>query len=240
MRCSCGPSLRDSGKLVVLFEHFRQNQGGDGFNAVAPGDYRDWRSQTRGFEDMAAMRGYGGILSGMRSELPEVVQSAGDRPISFHFSAWLPCLAASSQRPKTSRKVSAWSCSRGACSSAALPEILPSSANRFDLDTISTTVVGVLPSWFTYPDARIQFWLPYAQTFSPEDYAMHDGHQSLVVARLKPGVSTVSATREVSALQYRIHLANASKPVAEDVWSRPMIDDLVKDVRTPLSYCSVR
>jgi hypothetical protein len=54
------------------------------------------------------------------------------------------------------------------------------------------------------------------------------------VARLKPGVSAAAATREVSALQYQIHLANASKPVAEDVWFRPMIDDLAKNVRTPL------
>jgi len=38
----------------------------------------------------------------------------------------------------------------------------------------------------------------------------------------------------VSALQSQIHVANASKPVAEDVWFRPMIDDLAKNVRTPL------
>ena len=69
--------FRDSGKLVMLYEHFRHNTGGDGFNTVAPGDYRDWRSQTHGFEDLAAMRSYGGILSGVHSELPEVVQSAG-------------------------------------------------------------------------------------------------------------------------------------------------------------------
>jgi len=92
----------------------------------------------------------------------------------------------------------------------------------------------VLPPWFTYPDARTQFWLPYAQTFSPENYGEHDGHQSLVVARLKPGVSAEAATREVSALQYQIHLANANRPVAEDVWSRPIIDEVVKNVRTPL------
>ena len=50
--------FRDSGKLVMLYEHYRHNKGGDGFNAVAPGDYREWRSQTHGFEDMAAMRSY--------------------------------------------------------------------------------------------------------------------------------------------------------------------------------------
>ena len=53
-----------------------------------------------------------------------------------------------------------------------------------------------------------------------------------MIARLKPGVSAEAAAHEASAVQYRIHLANASKHVAEDVWSRPMIDDLVKGVRT--------
>src|ERR1700733_11593733 len=51
--------FRDPGHLVMLYEHYRHGRG-DGFNAVAPGDYRDWRSQTHGFEDLAAMRGYGG------------------------------------------------------------------------------------------------------------------------------------------------------------------------------------
>src|ERR1700722_3957149 len=69
--------FRAPGNLVMLYEHYRQNPGGDGFNPVAPGDYRDWRSQTHSFEDMAAMRNYGGVLSGVQSELPEVVQSAG-------------------------------------------------------------------------------------------------------------------------------------------------------------------
>ena len=76
--------------------------------------------------------------------------------------------------------------------------------------------------------------MPYAQTFTESDYSIHDGHQSEVVSRLRPDVSVASATHEVSAVQYGIHLANASKPVAEDVWSRPMIDDLVKGVRTQL------
>jgi predicted permease len=94
--------------------------------------------------------------------------------------------------------------------------------------------VGVLPRWFTYPDVRTQLWVPYAQTFTTDEYAVHDNHQSHVVARLRPGVSATAATKEVSALQYRLHEANASKPVAEEAVYRPMIDDVVRDVRTPL------
>jgi predicted permease len=233
--------FHDSGKLVMLYEHYRYTKGGDGYNAVAPGDYRDWRSQTHGFEDMAAMRGYGGIFSGVHSELPEVAQSAGGSANLFPLLGVTPAFGRTfteaEDQPKGEPVVLlTWSLFQRRF--AGDPSII---GKQIHLDTIPTTVVGVLPSWFTYPDARIQFWMPYAQTFSESDYGIHDGHQSEVVARLKPEVSVDAATREVSALQYRIHLANASKPVAEDVWSRPMIDDLVKGVRTQLLVlmCSV-
>ncbi|HKO14548.1 MAG TPA: ABC transporter permease, partial [Acidobacteriaceae bacterium] len=194
----------------------------------------DWRSQTHSFEDMAAMRGYGGIISGVHSELTEVVQSAGGSANLFPLLGVSPVFGRTfteaEDQPQGQRVVLlTWSIFQRRF--AGDPSII---GKQVHLDTIPTTVIGVLPSWFTYPDAKIQFWLPYAQTFSPEDYGEHDGHQSMVVARLKPGVSAAAATREVSALQYRIHVANASKPVAEDVWFRPMIDDLAKNVRTPL------
>ena len=226
--------FRDSGKLVMLYEHFRQNKGGDGFNAVAPGDYRDWRSQTHGFEEMAAMRGYGGILSGVHSELPEVTRSAGGSANLFSLLGVAPAFGRTFTEAENQPKgepvvLLTWSLFQRRF--AGDPSII---GKQIHLDTIPTTVVGLLPSWFTYPDARIQYWMPYAQTFSESDYGMHDGHQSKVVARLKPDVSLEAATHEVSAVQYRIHLANASKPVAEDVWSRPMIDDLVRGVRTQL------
>ncbi len=226
--------FRDSGKLVMLCEHYRHNEGGDGFNAVAPGDYRDWRSQTHGFEDMAAMRGYGGILSGVHSELPEVVQSAGGSANLFPLLGVTPAFGRlfteAEDKPKGVPVVLlTWSLfqRRFAGDPCMIGKLI-------HLDTIPTTVVGVLPSWFTYPDARIQYWMPYAQTFSEGDYDMHAGHQSEVVARLKPDISVEAATHEVSAVQYQIYLAHPTKPIAEDVWSRPMIDDLVRNVRTQL------
>ena len=226
--------FRDPGRLVMLYDHFRHGHG-DGFSTVAAGDYRDWRAQSHGFEDMAAMRAYGGIISGVQSELPEVVQSAAGSANLFPLLGVSPVLGrtftdAEDQPEGQPVVLLTWSIFQRRF--AGDPSII---GKQVHLDTKPTTVIGVLPSWFTYPDAKIQFWLPYAQTFSysPGDYG-HADHQSMVVARLKPGVSAAAATREVSALQYQIHLANASKPVAEDVWSRPMIDDLAKNVRTPL------
>ena len=196
--------FRDSGKLVMLYEHYRHNKGGDGFNAVAPGDYREWRSQTHGFEDMAAMRSYGGILSGVHSELPEVAQSAGGSANLFPLLGVTPAFGRlfteAEDKPKGEPVVLlTWSLFQRRF--AGDPSII---GKQIHLDTIPTTVVGVLPSWFTYPDARIQYWMPYAQTFSEGDYGMHAGHQSEVVARLKPDVSVEAATHEVSAVQYQI------------------------------------
>jgi len=226
--------FRDSGKLVMLYEHYRHNKGGDGFNAVAPGDYREWRSQTHGFEDMAAMRSYGGILSGVHSELPEVVQSAGGSANLFPLLGVTPAFGRlfteAEDKPKGEPVVLlTWSLFQRRF--AGDPSII---GKQIHLDTIPTTVVGVLPNWFTYPDARIQYWMPYAQTFPDGYYDAHADHQSEVVARLKPDVSVEAATHEVSAVQYRIYLTHPTKPIAEDVWSRPMIDALVRNVRTQL------
>jgi len=51
--------FRDPARLVMVYEHFR---GGElSYHPVAPADFHDWRSKTRGFEDMAIMRPAGYI-----------------------------------------------------------------------------------------------------------------------------------------------------------------------------------
>jgi hypothetical protein len=65
-------------------------------------------------------------------------------------------------------------------------------------------VVGVLPKWFTYPDAKIQIWVTYASGMPPAVLQHHDFHFSRVVARLKPDVNLASALSQVGAMQYRV------------------------------------
>jgi predicted permease len=226
--------FRDPDKLVMVYEHFRAATVGDGFNVVSPHDFLDWREQTHGFEDMAAWRDYGFNVTGEHEELPEVVRAAGGSWNLFSVLGIQPVLGraftSEEDQPSANHVVLlSWSLFQRRFEGDA--SILGKSIR---LDTNSYTVVGVLPRWFTYPDPRIQLWVPYAQTFTAEEYVAHDQHQSHVVARLRTGVSASIATNEVSALQYQLHQANASKPVAEDVVFRPMIDDLVQDVKTPL------
>jgi predicted permease len=226
--------FRDPEKLVMVYERFRASTVGGGFNVVSPADFRDWRKQTHGFEDMAAWRNYGFNLTGEHEELPEVVRAAGGSWNLFPLLGIQPVLGRSfapeEDQLEANRVVLlSWSLfqRRFGGNASILGKLIR-------LDTNSYTVIGVLPRWFTYPDPRVQLWVPYAQTFTATEYAAHDNHQSHVVARLRPGVSASVATKEVSALQYRLYQANASKPVAEDAVFRSTIDDLVQDVKTPL------
>jgi predicted permease len=225
--------FRDPGNLVMVYEHFRASTD-SGFNVVAPADFRDWREQTHGFQDMAAWRNYGFNLTGEHQELPETVLAAGGSWNLLSVLGIQPVLGRAftqeEDQPEGNHVVLlSWSLFQRRYAGDA--SILGKSIR---LDTTPYTVVGVLPRWFTYPDARIQLWVPYAQTFTPENYLAHDEHSSRVIARLRPGVTAAAATREVSALQYRLYQANASRPVAEDAVFRPMIDDVVLDVKTPL------
>jgi predicted permease len=224
----------ESDKLVAVYEHFRESTDGDGFNVVSPADFRDWRQQTHGFQDMAAWRYYGFDLTGAHEELPEVVEAAGGSSNLLSVLGVQPVLgrafAPEEDRPDANHVVMlTWSLFQRRFSGDRSVV-----GKQIHLDATAYTIVGVLPDSFTYPDPQIQLWVPYGQTFTPEVYAKHDSHMSHVIARLRPGISAAVATKQVSALQYQLHLANPSMPVAEDAVFRPLIDDVVLNVKTPL------
>ena len=197
-----------SDKLVAVYEHFRESTDGNGFNVVAPADFLDWRSKTHGFEDMAALRDYGFDLTGEHEELPEVVEAGGGSSNLFTVLGVRPALGrtftADEDRPDANHVVMlTWSLFQRRFSGDASVV-----GRQIHLDATAYTIIGVLPNWFSYPNSRIQLWVPYGQTFLPEEYAKHDAHQSHVIARLRDGISAVAATKQVSAVQYQLHLAN--------------------------------
>ncbi len=75
--------FREPDKLVMLYEHFRQ-QPESPYNVVAPADFRDWRAQTHGFQDMGAWRWWAGHISGEHGESPERSRGGG-RILEFVF-----------------------------------------------------------------------------------------------------------------------------------------------------------
>jgi putative ABC transport system permease protein len=220
----------------MIYEHFRDpsmNAQGFNYNAVAPADYYDWRAQTHGFEDMAAWRWWQFNLTGERGELPEMVSAGGGSwnlfPLLGVHAVIGRTFAESEDRPDGSAVMLAWNLFERRFGGD--PSIV---GRQIHLDGKPYTVVGVLPKWFTYPEAKMQIWVTYASGMPPAVLQHHDFHFSRVVARLKPDVNLASALSQVGAVQYRLHLQNLNAPVAEDVASKTLIQDLARDVKKPL------
>jgi len=226
--------FRDPDKLVMVYEHFRTDTEGDGFNIVASADFNDWHKRTHGFENMAAWRITGFDLTGEHAELPEVVEAAGGSWDLFSLVGTPLALgrAFTQQEDQVGANhvaILTWSFFQRRF--AADPSVI---GKQVRLDSTPYQIIGVLPRWFTYPEPQVQLWVPYASTFTAEGFAQADNHQSHVIARLRPGVSSTAAVNQVSALQNQIHLAHASQAVSEEARVRPMLDDVVHDVKTPL------
>jgi len=228
--------FRDQERLVMIYEHFRDpsmNAQGFNYNAVAPADYYDWHAQTHGFEDMAAWRWWQFNLTGERGELPEMVSAGGGSwnlfPLLGVHAVIGRTFTESEDRPDGSAVMLAWNLFERRFGGD--PSIV---GRQIHLDGKPYTVVGVLPKWFTYPDAKMQIWVTYASGMPPAVLQHHDFHFSRVVARLKPDVNLASALSQVGAVQYRLHLQNLNAPVAEDVASKTLIQDLARDVKKPL------
>jgi predicted permease len=224
--------FRDPDKLVMLYEHFRQDKEYN-YNVVAPADFRDWRAQTHGFEDMGAWRWYGCILSSIRGEYPEVEAAAAGSWNLFSVLGVEPALGRTftvdeDRFEANDVVVLSWSLFQSRFNGD--KEIV---GKQVRIDAKPYTVIGVMPAWFTYPDPSLKLWFPYTPTFMPEEFTP-DHHQSFVIARLNDKRSASAAVQAVSALQYQIHMQHQGRPVAEDVVSRPLIDDVVIDVKTPL------
>jgi putative ABC transport system permease protein len=200
---------------------------------VSPADYYNWRDQTHGFQDLGAWRRWQFNLTGERGELPEMIDAAA--------GTWnlLPLLGVqpvfgrgfteAEDKPGGNAVLLSWSIFERRF--AGDPSIV---GRQIHLDGKPWTVVGVLPSSFTYPDAKVQVWFPYSTELPPAILQHHDFHFTYVMARLRPDVSLASAIGQVETAQYRIHMRYPNLMVAEDAVPRTLTDDLARDVKKPL------
>ena len=224
----------DPERLVMLYGQDDLN-GPASRSIVAAGDFYDWQKAAHGFEQMAIWRWSGYNLSGDKDELPEMVNAGYGSWNLFSTLGVQPALGRSftpeDDRHGANRTVILdWSLFKRRYN--ADPSIV---GKTIRLNGLPYTVVGVLPKWFNYPDPQIQLWVPYRLDQSPIIVESHFSHAGYVIARLKPGVTAERATEEVSGAQHQIFLRyNTVGPVAAGVTFRPLVNDMVRDVKTPL------
>ncbi|MFZ0592341.1 MAG: ABC transporter permease [Bryobacteraceae bacterium] len=102
----------------------------------------------------------------------------------------------------------------------------------FRLDGEPYTLIGVLPKDFNFP-ARCDIWMPVG-VLGRGLLQDRVSHQFWMIARLRPGVSVDRAQTEMDGTQTQFARAY---PASDSNWGvvvRPLLDELVGNVRRPL------
>ena len=216
-------------QLVALYAKADTGKGG----SVAAGDFYDWQSESHNVKQMAIWRWTGYNMAGDRGELPEFLQAVTCSWNLFSTLGVEPALgrtfvSTDDTDAATPTVILSWSLfkRRFNADSSIIGKTIRLNAEPY-------TVVGVLPQWFSYPDPKIQLWVPYHKGISTVILHSHYSHTSHVIARLRAGVSLSRATQEVSAIQHGIftRLGSDATPA---VVSLSLVDDVVGDAKAPL------
>ena len=218
-------------QLIALYG----KSGTDNRGTVAAADFYDWQNGSHSFEQMAIWRWTGYNMAGDRNELPEFLQAVTCSWNLFSTLGAQPALGRSFVSTDDTDEASptvilSWSFFKrrfNADSSIV--------GKTIRLNSQTYTVVGVFPQSFTYPDPKIQLWVPYHEGVPKVILHSHYSHTSHVIARLSPGVSLSRATQEVSAIQHGIFTRfGGDGPVTPAVVSLPLVQDIVGDAKAPL------
>jgi predicted permease len=216
-------------RLVRLYERF-----GDQDNVVAGGIFQAWQKESETFEQIAAFRENTYNLSGKGGQLPEEMDAT---MCTWNFFATLgvqPMLGrafdATDDRPDAGATTilswSLWNRRFGAD-----PAIL---GKPIQLDSKAYTVIGVMPEWFSYPDAVTQAWTPLYHDMNPIGMQARDNHQLYAVALLKDAEKAGQGRSEIDTIEKRIHAAYPGEVIGTGANLRPLMDEMVGDYRTPL------
>ena len=81
---------------------------------------------------------------------------------------------------------------------------------KITIEGAARTVVGVMPQFFGFPEARTDVWMPLPR-FNPDSLGDRANHYLFMVARLKPDVSIERARGEASTIAKRIMHDNPEK-----------------------------
>jgi putative ABC transport system permease protein len=183
--------------LVMVWED--ASYLGFSHNTPAAANYGDWRAQNQVFTDMAALRYANVAFTG--DAAPEQLLGRRVSPNFFDVLGVQPFIGRpfTAEEDAAKRKVVVLSYALWQRRFGGNPSVL---GRSILMDDGATTVVGVMPRGFFFPDHAAEFWQP--ASFSAEDLARRNRHNLEVVARMKPGVTVERAQHDMDVIAKRL------------------------------------
>jgi len=224
---------KEPNRLLRLYEYFDERFK---LNASAPAVFAEWKKQNSHLLDLAIFSfrtEYN--LSETGGQLPEKVPGAECSASLFTTFAVQPAIGRTftteeDQPSANGTVVLSWGLWKRRFGGDA--SIL---GQTIRLDAKPYTVIGIMPAWFAYPEQNAQLWTPIYHEESADDMQALDNHSFGAVGRLKPGATGAEAKAELSVITKRLHDEHKDNPfVSKGADTRPLLEDVVGDVKTPL------
>ncbi|HEX8561277.1 MAG TPA: ABC transporter permease [Pyrinomonadaceae bacterium] len=226
---------RDADRVVVLWENNRMR--GRPHNVVNPGNFLDWRAQSKSFEGMAAFADQRYGLTGGGE--PEEVAAQAATPNLFEVLGALPLLGRTllpGDEEAGREEVAVISHDLWRRRFGGAPDVVGKVVN---LDGTGVTVVGVMPpdfKWFIKENSLsgkpAEVWVPL--TLAEQRGGARRGRYLSAVARLKPGVSIEQARVEMDTVASRIEAEYPDWAKNWGVAVVPLRDQLAGEIRPAL------
>jgi putative ABC transport system permease protein len=220
---------RNAARLVMVWE----DASSYGFpkDTPSPGNFADWKARNQVFEDMAAVSSNESFnLTG--SGNPEELLGRGVTANLFSLLGASPAIGRDFQPeddvPGASRVVilshGLWVRRFGAEQQIVGKEIW--------LDGEKSTVIGVMPQGFQFPDRPSELWVPIRLT--KQQLANHGSHFLEVVARLKPGVSLETANANLATIAKELEREHPDDNQKIGAFAVPLREELARNMRVPI------
>lgn len=222
----------DEKRLVMIYE--QTNDGKHPYNWVAGGIFGAWQKEAKSFEQMALFQEDEVGVSGTGGQLPERMLVAVCSWRFFPVLGVEPTLgrvfdAADDRSSANATVILSWSLWKRRFGGQA--GIV---GQTIQLEAKPYTVIGVMPAWFSYPDAHVQAWLPAYHEVDAMTMEARDDHQFRVIATMKPGIRASAGLSEADTIVRRIHDEHPAETVGRGANIRPLMEAVVGDYKTPL------
>ena len=201
-------------------------------SVVAMGNFTEWRARNRVFEQMGALeqRRYLVTGAGEPLQIRGSIVTAG----LFRTLGVQPALGRlfreEEDQPGTARVAilsdGFWHRAFGGD-----PAIL---GRNFFLNEEKYDIVGVMPPGFRFPDSANELWAPTGTGYEPADLTNKGRHDSIVVARLAPGIPVRRANEDIRAIASQMQREYPETNRSVSAFVAPMRDHFVGETRPAL------
>jgi putative ABC transport system permease protein len=201
-------------------------------SVVAMGNYTGWRERNHVFRQMGALEQRRYLVAGAG----EAMQIQG----SIVTASLFPTLGA---RPAIGRLFRDEEDMPGAAKVAILSDGFWRRAFGGDPNVLGRGVilnderheiVGVMSQGFHFPDSLNELWAPVGTVYQPRDFTRRDRHNSMVVARMAPGLSLQQANEDIRAIALRMQREFPETNQNVSAFVAPMRDHFVGETRSSL------